>query len=57
MAHHHLKASGQTCHWGFFDATLKPRLTIRSGDSVTIDTRDRRAGSASPRQCGLHDTA
>ncbi len=38
MTHHHLKASGATCHWGFFDATLKPRLTIQSGDSVTIDT-------------------
>ena len=25
--HHHLKASGETCHWGFFDATLKPVLT------------------------------
>jgi acetamidase/formamidase len=36
--HHHLKASGETCHWGFFDATLAPRLTIKSGDTVTIDT-------------------
>ena len=36
--HHLLKASGQTCHWGFFDATLQPRLTIKSGDSVTIQT-------------------
>lgn len=38
MTHHHLKASGPNCHWGFFDAKLKPKLTIRSGDSVTIDT-------------------
>ena len=38
MTHHHLKASGKTCHWGFFDATLKPVLTIESGDTVTIDT-------------------
>ena len=36
--HHHLKASGRTCHWGFFDATLKPVLTIASGDRVTVDT-------------------
>ena len=36
--HHHLKASGETCHWGFFDATLPPRLTVKSGDTVTIDT-------------------
>jgi acetamidase/formamidase len=38
MPHHHLKASGRTCHWGFFDATLKSVLTIASGDTVTIDT-------------------
>jgi acetamidase/formamidase len=38
MRHHHLKASGRTCHWGFFDATLKPVLEIESGDSVTVDT-------------------
>lgn len=38
MTHHHLKASGATCHWGFFDASLKPKLVIASGDSVTVDT-------------------
>ncbi|MEW6638939.1 MAG: acetamidase/formamidase family protein [Pseudomonadota bacterium] len=38
MAHHHLRASPETCHWGFFDATLKPVLTVRSGDEVTVDT-------------------
>jgi acetamidase/formamidase len=36
--HHHLKASGRTCHWGFLDAALKPVLTIASGDRVTVDT-------------------
>ena len=36
--HHHLKASGKTCHWGFFDARLQPVISIKSGDSVTIDT-------------------
>jgi acetamidase/formamidase len=35
---HHLKASGLTCHWGFFDGRLRPVLTVNSGDSVTIDT-------------------
>lgn len=35
---HHLPASGKTCHWGFFDAKLKPAMTIGSGDTVTIDT-------------------
>lgn len=38
MAHHHLEASGGTCHWGFFDAQLKPVLTIATGDTVTVDT-------------------
>jgi acetamidase/formamidase len=36
--HHHLPASGKTCHWGFFDATLKPVLTVADGDTVTVDT-------------------
>ena len=38
MTHHHLHSSPETCHWGFFEAKLKPVLTIRSGDEVTIDT-------------------
>jgi hypothetical protein len=37
-AHHHLSASAETIHWGFFDAQLKPVLTVRSGDTITIDT-------------------
>ena len=36
--HHHLQASAETCHWGFFDAARKPALTVDSGDRVTIDT-------------------
>lgn len=38
MAHHHLKSAAATCHWGFFDAALKPVLTVKSGDEVTIDS-------------------
>ncbi len=38
MTHHHVKASAENCHWGFFDATRRPLLTIDSGDRVTIDT-------------------
>ena len=38
MTHHHLHSSPETCHWGFFEAGLKPVLTIASGDEVTIDT-------------------
>ena len=35
--HHELRASPETCHWGFFDAGLKPALTVASGDTVTMD--------------------
>src|SRR6201996_906423 len=37
MANHHLQSSPETCHWGFFEAKLKPVLTIDSGDEVTVD--------------------
>jgi acetamidase/formamidase len=38
MTHHTLHARSETCHWGFFDARLKPVLTIASGDEVTVET-------------------
>lgn len=38
MAHHLLKSSVETVHWGYFDAALKPVLTIEPGDTVTIET-------------------
>jgi acetamidase/formamidase len=38
MAVHHLKSSVATCHWGSFDARLRPVLHIKSGDIVTIET-------------------
>ena len=38
MAYHHLKASVANCHWGYFDATRAPVLTVKSGDHVTVDT-------------------
>lgn len=33
-----LKASTETCHWGYFDATLPAAVTIQSGDEIIIDT-------------------
>ena len=36
--HHELRAGPETCHWGFFDAGLKPVLSVASGDTVTIDS-------------------
>jgi len=38
MATHRLDAAPETVHWGYFDAKLKPLLTIDSGDTVTIST-------------------
>ena len=38
MTHHHLKASAAHCHWGYFDAARSAQLTVKSGDTVTIDT-------------------
>jgi acetamidase/formamidase len=38
MANHRLDAAPETVHWGFFDAGLKPLLTVNSGDTVTIST-------------------
>jgi len=38
MATHKLDASPETVHWGYFDAALKPLVTIDSGDTITIST-------------------
>ncbi len=38
MTHHHLAASAAHCHWGFFDAARPALITVKSGDTVTIDT-------------------
>jgi acetamidase/formamidase len=38
MAHHRLDAAPETVHWGYFDAALKPLVTVNSGDTVTIST-------------------
>ena len=35
---HELKATTRTVHRGFFDASLKPVLTINSGDIVKLET-------------------
>jgi acetamidase/formamidase len=36
-AHHYLRSSPETVHWGFFDASLLPVLRVDSGDRVTFD--------------------
>jgi acetamidase/formamidase len=36
--HHTLKAQPGTVQWGFYDAAVAPVLTIKSGDTVTVDS-------------------
>jgi acetamidase/formamidase len=43
---HILKATPQTCFWGFFDKTLPPVLTVESGDIVYIEALTHHAGDA-----------
>jgi acetamidase/formamidase len=38
MTDHRLDPTPDTVHWGFFDATLQPVLSVASGASVTIRT-------------------
>lgn len=38
MTKHHLPATAATVHWGYFSRTLAPVLTIKSGDSVVVES-------------------
>ena len=38
MTNHHLEPSPESVHWGYFDGRLTPRLTIDSGERVTISS-------------------
>src|SRR5262245_52897381 len=38
MTIQHIQPSPDTVHWGFFDANLTPRVTIDSGERVTISS-------------------
>jgi acetamidase/formamidase len=38
MTKHRLEAAPNTVHWGFFDAALKPLITVDPGDEVIIST-------------------
>src|SRR5271163_2932435 len=37
MSHHVVSCRPEHCHWGFFDAALKPVATVQSGDTVQVD--------------------
>jgi acetamidase/formamidase len=43
---HDLPATPGTVHWGYFDPSLAPALTVRSGDLVRIETLSQQAGDA-----------
>ena len=36
--HHYLPVTPETIHWGHFSSSLKPVLTVESGDYVTVET-------------------
>jgi acetamidase/formamidase len=51
---HQLKASPETCAWGYFDAALAPALEIQSGDTVTIETVSGGPDQIPQPDAGLH---
>jgi acetamidase/formamidase len=53
MANHRLDASPNTVHWGYFDAGLKPLLTIESGDTVTMSSVSGQPSQLPPPASGL----
>jgi acetamidase/formamidase len=46
MTLHELSATPATVHWGYFDRSLEPVLTVRSGDLVRIEALTHQAGDA-----------
>jgi acetamidase/formamidase/AraC-like DNA-binding protein len=36
--HHYVPVSESTVHWGYFSRSLRPVITVRSGDVVTLET-------------------
>jgi acetamidase/formamidase len=53
MHTHRLDAGPDTVHWGFFDAALKPLLTVEPGDTVVMSTVSGPASAMPPPGSGL----
>jgi acetamidase/formamidase len=53
MRTHRLDAATDTVHWGFFDAALKPLITVDPGDTVVISTVSGVPGRLPPPDSGL----
>lgn len=35
---HYLPANADTVHWGYFSQAIAPKLTVNSGDTITVET-------------------
>jgi acetamidase/formamidase len=53
MSTHRLDAGPDTVHWGFFDATLKPLLTVEPGDIIVMSTVSGPPSAMPPPSSGL----
>jgi acetamidase/formamidase len=53
MQTHRVDAGPETVHWGFFDASLKPLITVDPGDTVVISTVSGAPGQMPPVSSGL----
>jgi acetamidase/formamidase len=47
--YYHLPANAETVHWGYFSKSLKPQITVNSGDFVTIETLTHQASDDAER--------
>lgn len=52
-AHHTLNCGPDTIHWGYFDGTLAPVLTIAPGDTVTMTSASGSADDLPPPGAGM----
>jgi acetamidase/formamidase len=43
---HTLRATPETCHWGYFDAARAPALKVKSGDMIRAEAVTHHAGDA-----------
>lgn len=48
-SHYYVPVSDKTVHWGYFSRSLKPVISIRSGDTVTMETLTQHAADDSAR--------
>ena len=53
MATYRLDAGADTVHWGYFDAALKPLITVDPGDTVVISTVSGHTNQLPPANSGL----